>query len=377
MPDTVRVPEQALLAVKTLTPYGGAENFCFRLRRYLLDRGCEATTLCGENATDEDIGVVETGVVRPGRFLKTLSFYRRSGEWAAKHGQGVPSMSFGNTPGCSIFRSGGTHLDFLIQSLRAQPSAAGRLAKAVRRALTPANYLRLLLEPRLYNHPETKIILAISQTTAQAVRCRYPQLQAHIVTLPNGVDRSRFNPEAAQTLRPGGRELLQARTGDIVAGFCSTNFALKGLPRLIQALALLPENFRLVVAGGRRPGSCLQLAQSLGVQDRVRFLGKVADMPRFYAGLDVFCHPSYYDTFGSVVAEALAMGVPVVTTSLVGACGLVEEGVNGHVLPDAAPQPLARAVESAADLKQPVASKVEDDAAVFAAYSNLLASVQE
>jgi UDP-glucose:(heptosyl)LPS alpha-1,3-glucosyltransferase len=145
--------------------------------------------------------------------------------------------------------------------------------------------------------------------------------------------------------RETAREQLGFSSRHQVLGFCSTNFELKGLRYLVEALSLLDSRTVLVVAGRRNPEAYQQLARRLGVEDRIVFLGKVADMRGFYAALDALIHPSFYDTFGNVVAESLAMGVPVLTTSLVGACDLIRVGLSGYLVDPKKTREFAEAIE--------------------------------
>jgi UDP-glucose:(heptosyl)LPS alpha-1,3-glucosyltransferase len=120
---------------------------------------------------------------------------------------------------------------------------------------------------------------------------------------------------------------------------------------LIRALALLPDEFTGFVAGGRRPGRFAELAKSLGVARRVRFLGRVDDMPGFYQALDVFTLPSFYDTCSNAVLEALASGVRVISSKDNGSSFFLPAE---RVLPDPGDHAaLARMIETAAQEPRP------------------------
>ncbi|MEG1610945.1 MAG: glycosyltransferase family 4 protein, partial [Bilophila sp.] len=95
----------------------------------------------------------------------------------------------------------------------------------------------------------------------------------------------------------------------------TSNFMLKGTGVLIRALALLPDTVHLYVAGGRAPLSYEHLADSLGVRERVHFLGLVDDMPALFRGMDLFVLPSFYDACSNAVLEALACGLKVLSTT--------------------------------------------------------------
>ncbi len=370
------------LFVKTYSRYGGVEQFCYRFADFLKSRGYPVTIFCGEDATEEaakgkprpEVKVV--GMWRPGRFLKHYSLFRKMRRRVASLPEGTVSFSFGNFAGCTIYRSGGPHLDFLGRSLRAQRDPLRRMLKAIRRFFSPINWLMPMLDMTIYPHPGTRCILAISEKVRSATELYFPGVRNRIVVIPNGVSREQFNPHRFQALREEARVWYSLHEGQKAIGFCSTNFELKGLDRLIKALTLLPPEYMLIAAGGRNHARYIEYARKLDVHERVIFPGKVDDMPKFYAALDVFCHPSFYDTFGSVVAEALAMGIPTVTTHDVGACDLIENGKNGFVVPTPSPEELSRAIFEARDIVPGNDFQcVQDDMVVFEKYASLIETV--
>lgn len=123
----------------------------------------------------------------------------------------------------------------------------------------------------------------------------------------------------------------------------------KGLHVLIDALTQLDAT--LVVVGSGPEGERLRdLAQAFGVAQRVHFVGRVADaeLPAYYAAADVFALPSHLraEAFGIVQLEAMAAGVPVISTELgTGTSVVNQHGVTGFVVPPSDPQALARAID--------------------------------
>jgi UDP-glucose:(heptosyl)LPS alpha-1,3-glucosyltransferase len=85
------------------------------------------------------------------------------------------------------------------------------------------------------------------------------------------------------------------------------------------------------VAGGRCPEHWRHQALRRGVAERVRFFGRVEDMPAFYAAADVFALPTYYDACSNAVLEALACGLPAISSSRNGSSVFVPER---HILHD-------------------------------------------
>ncbi len=153
----------------------------------------------------------------------------------------------------------------------------------------------------------------------------FPAERIHLVR--NGVAVERFRR------RDGGRAAARGRfglaEGDFVLLFVGSGWERKGLPVLLRAMEVLgPEGVKLLVVGkGRKPGR---------VPEGVVFAGAMPDVEVAYAAADVFVFPAIYEPCANVVAEALASGVPVVTSRQNGASELLEAGVNGTVLEDPA-----------------------------------------
>jgi UDP-glucose:(heptosyl)LPS alpha-1,3-glucosyltransferase len=118
------------------------------------------------------------------------------------------------------------------------------------------------------------------------------------------------------------------------------NFEVKGLNTIIAALAkarvVRPDaNIRLLVVGRGDEGKYRKFAQSLGIDESVTFAGTQTDgLERYYRAADIFIMLSRFDTFGMVVLEAMAAGMPVIVSSNVGAKDIVEDGINGYILSD-------------------------------------------
>ncbi|MBW2123039.1 MAG: glycosyltransferase family 4 protein, partial [Deltaproteobacteria bacterium] len=125
----------------------------------------------------------------------------------------------------------------------------------------------------------------------------------------------------------------------IVLLFAGNNYRLKGLEPLLQALVLLREwfadrPFLLLIVGRGRIGRYERMARRLGVSGLTRFLGPVKGMERFYAASDIYVHPTFYDSCSLTVLEALASGLPVVTSRFNGAADAITSERAGRILDD-------------------------------------------
>ena len=117
--------------------------------------------------------------------------------------------------------------------------------------------------------------------------------------------------------------------------FVGNDFVKKGLPALLSALAKLPEKTHLVVVGNSEGVQAMQhSAQLAGLTQRVHFLGSLADMESAYQAADMLVHPTLEDSYGMVVLEAMAHGLPVVVSAAPysGIAQDLTEGVNALLL---------------------------------------------
>jgi glycosyltransferase involved in cell wall biosynthesis len=91
---------------------------------------------------------------------------------------------------------------------------------------------------------------------------------------------------------------------------------------------------KLLVVGTDNPDPYVSLARTLGIKNQVYFLGPWQDMSRVYAASDIFVFPTKLEPFGLVITEAMASGLPVITSRLAGAAELIKDGETGLLLKD-------------------------------------------
>ena len=323
MPPAARIA----LMLPRFSRYGGVEQYGYALAGELAARGHTVDFICARREAEAPAGVNVIAVGRPPglKVVKMLWFLVRA-EQIRRAGNYDLSISLGKTWNQDIARVGGGPLQmFWRLSQEAWEAGPPRLGKKAARLLQPANWLTLLIEKRMFTR--TPCVVAISDSVRRWVSEVYPQLGApdnagnagqELLTIYNCPDLSRFHPPLPEE-RQKAREALGMEPEAYALGVATTNFALKGVGQLIQSLALLPADTHLYIAGGRNPKSYRKLSERLRVNERVHFLGKVADMRAFYHGLDMFVLPSFYDTLGNVVLEALACGLKTLCSDRAGA----------------------------------------------------------
>jgi UDP-glucose:(heptosyl)LPS alpha-1,3-glucosyltransferase len=182
--------------------------------------------------------------------------------------------------------------------------------------------------------------LPVSSISGETYREMYRIDPSRMRVLHPGVDIARFSSPDRDACRREVRARHGIGPSEVVILFVGMNFEVKGLDAILRAVArakaLRPDAaLRLLVVGRGNEGKYRFLASSLGIADSVAFAGTHAEgVEAFYLASDLFMMLSAFDTFGMVVLEAMASRLPVIVSSKVGAKDLVEEGVNGFVLPD-------------------------------------------
>ena len=210
------------------------------------------------------------------------------------------------------------------------------------RKRSPSLYDRAVIhiERSLIRDGGSSIFLPVSSIAMEAFRHEYSTLPGRWQVVHPGVDIDRFASPDREACRAEIRKNYGIGADDLLLLFVGMNFEVKGLDTILAALARAraarPDaNIRLLVVGRGDERKYGKIAESLGIAGAVVFAGtQHAGMERYYRAADVFVLFSAFDTFGMVVLEAMAAGLPVIVSPNVGAKDLVEEGINGYVLSD-------------------------------------------
>jgi len=184
-----------------------------------------------------------------------------------------------------------------------------------------------------------RILLALSRRTLADFQEIHGVPGEQIRLGYNGVDPDRFSPRHREEYRRAVRRWFGVDDDTLLLLIVAHNFVLKGVPTLLKAMGRLAARRRpvhLAVVGGKRLRPFERAAARLGAASNVTFTGTVRDTVPFYAAADVYVHPTFHDSCSLVVLEALASGLPVITSRLNGAAELLTEGIEGHVVPDPA-----------------------------------------
>lgn len=203
--------------------------------------------------------------------------------------------------------------------------------------LNPVHLVNLSLERSLLAPTGCRLLITNSQLCKGHAQHYYGVAAERIAVVYNGVDTALFSPGAVAPLREACRRELDLGEADIAVLYVANNWRRKGLAVLIEAMAKLAARgsaLRLVVVGRGRPASFIRLARGYGLDGRIRFVGATREIQRYYAAGDLLVLPTVYDPFANVCLEAMACGLPVITTVGNGAAELLRPGENGYIQRD-------------------------------------------
>jgi UDP-glucose:(heptosyl)LPS alpha-1,3-glucosyltransferase len=325
---------------------GGCETYIADLARRLLADGHEVHLYAwhwDESALPAGIRYHALPRRWVPRFLRPWRFSALCRQALAEGDQDV-SIGFDKTWGPDVlYPQGGLHAASVDYNRRKHRSRLARGLAYLCRQLDLAHWSFTLLERRQYLGAKRPLIVVNSFLVRRHFQHYLGIANDDVVVVHSAIDPARL----ADPDRPRRRLEWRKRWGlgpaETVGLFAAMNYRLKGLAPLLYAVALLCRDqryqpaagaFRLMVAGSPDYRTFEGLARKLGVADRVRFVGRCADMRNSYFASDFVVQPTFYDTCSLVVLEALACGLPVITTRASGASEFLHPLQEGFVIDD-------------------------------------------
>lgn len=236
--------------------------------------------------------------------------------------------SYGNIVGSDVITAQSCHRAAMqVARARGYPHSGWNIGTA--------DALRLYLERKNYGERRYKRIIAVSDSVKHELMEWYGVNEEDIRVIPNGVDLECFHPGLKESVGKRVRSTLGIREEDFVISFVGNEFGRKGLDSVMQALAAWNNRAaRLLVVGDDESGPYRALARRFGLTDHIFFVSGVPAPEQYFAASDVFVLPTYYEPFGTVIIEAMACGIPVITSRIAGAVETMEHGVHGLFLDD-------------------------------------------
>ena len=316
---------------------GGAERYLVDLCTRMAAEGYEVHVYAEHwDKGNPEIHFHQVKTIPFPKSLRLLSFAIRATKEMEKANYDI-TLGAGNTIKADVLQPhGGVHWAWFWRSLKAYDHPISWTIKFLGRILSPKQWISGYIEDAPYKGKKYYKIIAISDMVKQDMIRWYGIPEDRIAVVYNGIDIERFSPQNRQY-----REEIRKRHGigdEFVILFVSNNFRMKGLNHLIRALADIKEEdstiFNCLVLGKDKRGPYIRLAKKLGVSDRIVFAGLTDEPEKYYGAVDLLVHPTFYDACSLTVLEALASGLPVVTTAFNGASGVVDHLKEGWVIRD-------------------------------------------
>lgn len=198
--------------------------------------------------------------------------------------------------------------------------------------INPTDWVVLSIEKHNCKRGNYKKIIAVSESLKQELMKYYGVPDEDIVVIHNGVNFEDFEPDPETRFEM--RRQYDVKERDIILLWVGHYFGRKGLEYAIRALPMVHKDVKLFVVGGDNPSRYRQLAHELDVTHRVVFLGRSTNVKQWYAASDIFTFPTTYEAFGNVVLEAMATGIPVITSRIAGVAEVMRDGYDGLLLDD-------------------------------------------
>ena len=307
-------------------PDGGAERFVSRALEALSAHDMELNVITrqweGERQDNWHIHICDP--MKLGRISREKGFADAARKlWQRENFDIVQSHE--RIAGCDIYRAGdGVHRRWLMQRARILPTWRGKW-------LFMDRYHRYVMqaERAMYQAPELKAVICNAEMVKQEIIEDFsiPANKIHVIY--NAIDSSRFVP-ANEELRAKLRNEMAIPQNAVALVFVGSGFERKGLASAIRAIANT-DRYLVVVGQDKADKQYQELAQSLGCQNRVRFMGMQKNTLPFYQAADGLLLPTLYDPFPNVILEAMACGLPVITSHTCGGAEFITTGQNGYV----------------------------------------------
>jgi UDP-glucose:(heptosyl)LPS alpha-1,3-glucosyltransferase len=299
---------------------GGTERYTYNISNALAEKGHNITIFCNKsNITppNRNIHIVKIPQLPLGRTIKTFWFYLCTKGLNLKNYDIVQGS--GKVTAQDIYRAGGGFHKLFLREKGKQSDTF--YDKAV-----------MKIEKEIYNPLNTKFIISVSNYIAKEINTEFNFPLNRIAVFHNPVDLKFFNTKNRDAIKAVTDKKYNIPENYVKFLFVANNFKLKGLPLIIRTLNYF-ENFKLFIIGGDNLQKTVENIPQK-IKDKIVHVGekKGEDLVNFFKSCDVLLHPTVFDPFANVCLEAMACGLPVVTTKINGASEILENFKDGIVI---------------------------------------------
>ncbi len=314
-------------------PYGGAERFVERAMTALAAQDVELTLLArawfDAPGAGEQRRLIRCDPFYIGRVWRDWGFARAVCAAVQTHSFDLV-QSHERISCCDVYRAGdGVHRQWLANRKR----GAG-VWERIALTLNPYHWYTLAAEKRLFQSPRLRAVICNSNMVKEEVRRHFDLAEDKLHVIYNGVDLVAYNPALREEWRARKRAELGIADSAMVFLFVGSGFARKGVPQLLRAMTGMRGAHLMVVGKDRELALMQRTAGDMKLADRVHFTGGQDDVKPWYGMADCFVLPTLYDPFPNAALEAMACGLPLITSLQCGAAEFVESSVEGYVCRD-------------------------------------------
>lgn len=287
---------------------GGAEAYMLRLARSLRELGhiCPLITSGDWPADRWPSGEIHRlPATSPDAFARAFR--------AASTGCDI-HFSLERVPGCEVFRAGdGVHAAWLERRKAFEP-----LWKRLARTLNRKHSRIVALEREVFDPANTQAVIANSRMVRDEILARYSYPPDRVAVVYNGI-----TPAPPAIDRAAARQRFGIDPSSFCPLFLGTGWERKGLATALRAAEMM-DGTQLLVAG-RGPADIYRSRNAV-------FAGPVHEVSALFAAADLLVLPTWYDPFSNACLEALAAGLPVITTTANGFSEIIQSGIHGEVV---------------------------------------------
>ena len=314
-------------------PYGGAERFVERAMTALAAQEVELTLLArawsDAPGAGEQRRLIRCDPFYIGRVWRDWSFARAVCAAVQAHRFDLV-QSHERISCCDVYRAGdGVHRQWLANRKR----GAG-VWERIALTLNPYHWYTLAAEKRLFESPRLRAVICNSNMVKEEVRRHFGLAEDKLHVIYSGVDLAAYNPALREEWRARKRAEFGIADSAMVFLFVGSGFARKGVPQLLRAMTGVRGAHLIVVGKDRELALMQRTVGDMKLADRVHFTGGQDDVKPWYGMADCFVLPTLYDPFPNAALEAMACGLPLITSLQCGAAEFVESGVEGYVCRD-------------------------------------------
>ena len=306
-------------------PHGGLQKDFLRTCYEALGRGHRVTAVFAEQEADlpehENLSVVKLPV-------RGFSNHRKMRSFAGEVQKFIGGNKFDKV--LMFNRMPGGDLYFAADDCLAE--GYYRKYPAWLLKLLPRYRTFLELEKSVFDNSASTHILALTEKQIAAYCKFYQTLPQRFTLMPPGIDAACRLPEDPGAVRRKIRSMYNIADDAALLIQVAAQFEIKGVDRSIAALASLPESWKnrcvLLIAGGGAIAEYQAVARKYDVEKQVIFCGAVSNIHELLAAADLMIHPARKEATGTVLVEALALGVPAIASGICGYafyCGKLDE----------------------------------------------------